>query len=56
VWLGENEVADPKTLLPPFPAIEMSMPEISPRVNSPKINDPENVRPFDLQISQSNLL
>jgi hypothetical protein len=30
--------------------------EISPRVNSPKNNDPDVVRPFDLQTSQSNLL
>jgi putative SOS response-associated peptidase YedK len=65
VWLGENQVADPKTLLRPFPVSEVSMPEtacnlltseISPRVNSPQNNDPDIVRPFDLQISQSNLL
>jgi putative SOS response-associated peptidase YedK len=55
-WLGEIEVAELKTLLRPFPASEMRMLEISPRVNSPKNNDPDVVRPFDLQTSQSNLL
>jgi putative SOS response-associated peptidase YedK len=47
-WLGESSVADPKTLLQPFPASEMKMLEISPRVNSPKNNDPDIIRPFDL--------
>jgi putative SOS response-associated peptidase YedK len=46
-WLGETSVADLKTLLQPFPASEMKMLEISPRVNSPKNNDPDIIQPPD---------
>jgi putative SOS response-associated peptidase YedK len=46
-WLGEISVPDLKPLLRPFPASEMKMLEISPRVNRPENNDPEIIRPFD---------
>jgi putative SOS response-associated peptidase YedK len=45
VWLGESEMTDLKTLLRPFPADEMEMFEISPRVNSARNNDAEILRP-----------
>jgi len=44
-WLGESHVADLKALLRPFPAEEMKMVEISPRVNSARNNDAEILRP-----------
>jgi len=43
--LGETETVDLKALLQSFPASEMRIVEISPRVNSPKNNDPDIVRP-----------
>ena len=39
-WLGETENGDLKALLKPFPADQMRIWEISPRVNSPENNDP----------------
>jgi len=35
-WLGETDDGDLKALLLPYPADQMRMWEISPRVNSPK--------------------
>ena len=40
VWLGETNDGNLKELLLPYPADEMRMWEISPRVNSPKNDDP----------------
>src|ERR1700732_641575 len=39
-WLGETEDENLKELLLPYPADQMQMWEISPRVNSPKNDDP----------------
>ena len=39
-WLGETEDGNLKVLLVPYPADQMRMWEISPRVNSPKNDDP----------------
>ena len=39
-WLGESDDGNLKTLLVPYPADQMRMWEISPRVNSPKNDDP----------------
>jgi putative SOS response-associated peptidase YedK len=48
-WLGQSQVADLKALLRPFPADEMKMFEISPRVNSARNNDAEILRPVSLE-------
>jgi hypothetical protein len=40
VWLGESDDGNLKALLVPYPADQMRMWEISPRVNSPKNDDP----------------
>ena len=40
VWLGETDDGNLKELLLPYPADQMRMWEISPRVNSPKNDDP----------------
>jgi putative SOS response-associated peptidase YedK len=47
-WLGETGAKELKSLLRPFPAEAMKMWEISPRVNSPKNNDAELLRPYGL--------
>jgi len=39
-WLGETGDGNLKELLVPYPANQMRMWEISPRVNSPKNDDP----------------
>jgi len=39
-WLGETEDGNLKDLLVPYPADQMQIWEISPRVNSPKNDDP----------------
>jgi len=39
-WLGETEDGNLKELLVPYPAEQMCMWKISPRVNSPKNDDP----------------
>jgi len=39
-WLGETDNGNLKELLLPYPVDEMRMWEISPRVNSPKNDDP----------------
>jgi putative SOS response-associated peptidase YedK len=38
-WLGETDDGNLNTLLVPYPADQMGMWEISPRVNSPKNDD-----------------
>ena len=45
-WLGEVEDGDMKELLNPFPADQMKMWPISPRVNSPKNDDPGILTPI----------
>jgi putative SOS response-associated peptidase YedK len=45
-WLGEVEDGDLKELLKPFPADQMKMWPISPRVNSPKNDDPDILTPI----------
>jgi putative SOS response-associated peptidase YedK len=40
VWLGETDDGNLKELLLPYSADQMRMWEISPRVNSPKNDDP----------------
>jgi putative SOS response-associated peptidase YedK len=45
-WLGEVEDGDLKELLKPFPADQMKMWPISPRVNSPKNDDATLIEPF----------
>jgi putative SOS response-associated peptidase YedK len=44
-WLGEAEDGDLKVLLKPFPADQMRVWEISPRVNSPENNEPGIIDP-----------
>jgi hypothetical protein len=45
-WLGETDNGNLKELLLPYPADEMRMWEISPRVNSPKNDDPSLWEPL----------
>jgi putative SOS response-associated peptidase YedK len=45
-WLGEMEDGNLKKLLVPYPADQMRMWEISPRVNSPKNDDPSLWEPI----------
>jgi putative SOS response-associated peptidase YedK len=45
-WLGETDDANVKELLVPYPADQMRMWEISPRVNSPKNDDPSLWEPL----------
>jgi putative SOS response-associated peptidase YedK len=44
-WLSEAEHGDLKALLEPFPADQMWLWEISPRVNSPENNDQRIIDP-----------
>ena len=44
-WLGENEDGDLKALRKPFPADQMRIWAISPRVNSPDNDDPGIIDP-----------
>jgi hypothetical protein len=46
VWLGETDEESLKDLLVPYPADQMRMWEISPRVNSPKNDDPSLWEPI----------
>jgi putative SOS response-associated peptidase YedK len=46
-WLGETDDGDLKALLVPYPSDRMRMWEISPRVNSPKNDDPSLWEPVD---------
>jgi putative SOS response-associated peptidase YedK len=45
-WLGETDDGNVKELLVPYPADQMRMWEISPRVNSPKNDDPSLWEPL----------
>jgi putative SOS response-associated peptidase YedK len=45
-WLGETDDGNVKKLLVPYPADQMRMWEISPRVNSPKNDDPSLWEPL----------
>ena len=52
-WLGETDDGNLKALLLPYPADEMRMWEISPRVNSPKNDDPSLWEPIHAQPTQT---
>ena len=52
VWLGETDDGNLKELLVPYPADQMRMWEISPRVNSPKNDDPSLWEPLHAQPTQ----
>jgi hypothetical protein len=45
-WLGETDDGNLKDLLVPYPADQMRMWKISPRVNSPKNDNPSLWEPF----------
>jgi putative SOS response-associated peptidase YedK len=45
-WLGETDDGDLKALLVSYPSDQMRMWEISPRVNSPKNDDPSLWEPL----------
>jgi putative SOS response-associated peptidase YedK len=53
VWLGETEDGNLKALLLPYPADQMRMWEISPRVNSPKNDDPSLWEPIHAEPTQT---
>jgi len=53
-WLGETEDGNLKDLLVPYPADQMRMWEISPRVNSPKNDDPSLWEPIHSEPTQTN--
>jgi len=48
-WLGETDDGNLKALLAPYPADQMRMWEISPRVNGPKNDDPSLWEPLHAQ-------
>jgi len=52
-WLGETENGNLKELLVPYPADQMRMWEISPRVSSPKNDDPSLWEPLHAEPSQT---
>jgi putative SOS response-associated peptidase YedK len=52
-WLGETKDGNLKELLLPYPADQMRMWEISPRVNSPKNDDPSLWEPLHVQRTQT---
>jgi putative SOS response-associated peptidase YedK len=52
-WLGEIENGNLKELLVPYPADQMRMREISPRVNSPKNDDPLLWEPVHVEPKQT---
>jgi putative SOS response-associated peptidase YedK len=54
-WLGKVEDGDLKALLRPFPADEMRIWAISPRVNSPENDDPEIIVPIPRDMSDLKL-
>jgi hypothetical protein len=45
-WLGEAENVNFKGLLVPYPADQMRIWKISPRINSPKNDDPSLLEPL----------
>ena len=52
-WLDETDGGNLKELLLPYPADQMRMWEISPRVNSPKNDDPSLWEPLHAQPTQT---
>ena len=52
-WLGGTDNGNLKELLLPYPADEMRMWEISPRVNSPKNDDPSLWEPLHSEPTQT---
>jgi len=52
-WLGETDDGNLKALLLPYPADQMRMWEISPRVNSPKNDDPSLREPLHGEPTQT---
>ena len=52
-WLGETDDGNLKALLVPYPADQMRMWEISPRVNRPKNDDPSLWEPVHPQATQT---
>jgi len=55
-WLEETENGNLKELLVPYPADQMRMWEISPRVNSPKNDDPSLWEPVHAEPTQTDAL
>jgi putative SOS response-associated peptidase YedK len=55
IWLGETDDGNLKELLLPYPADQMRMWEISPRVNSPKNDDPSLWEPFHPEAIQTTV-
>ena len=51
-WIGETNNGNLKALLVPYPADQMRMWEISPRVNSPKNDDPSLWEPLHAESTQ----
>jgi putative SOS response-associated peptidase YedK len=52
-WLGETDDGNLKELLVPYPGDQMRMWEISPRVNSPKNDDPSLWEPVQAEPKQT---
>jgi hypothetical protein len=52
-WLGETDDGNLKALLVPYPADQMRMWEISPRVNSPKNDDPSLWEPLHAEATKT---
>jgi putative SOS response-associated peptidase YedK len=52
-WLGETDDGNLKALLLPYPADQMRMWEISPRVNSLKNDDPSLWEPLHAEATQT---
>ena len=52
-WLGETHDGNLKALLLPYPADQMRMWEISPRVYSPKNDDPSLWEPLHLRTCET---
>ena len=54
-WLGETDDGNLKELLVPCPADQMRMWEISPRVNTPKNDDPSLWEPVHAEPTQAGI-
>ena len=52
-WLGEADDGNLKELLLPYPADQIRMWEISPRVNRPKNDDPSLWEPIHPEATQT---
>jgi putative SOS response-associated peptidase YedK len=57
LWLGEvpSEAAELKALLKPFPAHAMTMWPVSPRMNTPDVNEPDGLVPVPEPTAQGTL-